>query len=61
MGLGIDGTVIGNCVDLLALTSNLGDCVLWCILELLNELVHNIDKDNLFHVGCQCQSFVALP
>lgn len=47
MGLGVDGTVIADGVDLLAFPSNLGDGVTLGLLELLNELVHDIDEDNL--------------
>ena len=47
MGLGIDSTVIANSVDLLAFASNLGDSIAFGGLELLNELVHDIDEDNL--------------
>ena len=47
MGLGIDSTVIADGVDLLALPSNLGDSIAFGGLELLNQLVHDIDEDNL--------------
>ena len=47
VGFGVDGTVIANGVDLLAFPSNLGDSVALSLLELLNEFVHDIDKDNL--------------
>lgn len=47
VGLGVDGTVIADGVDLLAFTSNLGDSVTLAVLELLNKLFHDIDKDNL--------------
>ncbi len=47
MGLGVDGTVIADGVDLLALASNFGDSVALGLLELLNELVHDIDEDDL--------------
>lgn len=47
MGLRVDGPVIADSVDLLAFASNLGDSVTLGMLELLNELVHDIDEDNL--------------
>ena len=47
MGLRVDGPVIADGVDLLAFSSNLGDGVTLGLLELLNELVHDIDEDNL--------------
>lgn len=47
VGLGVDGTVIADGIDLLAFPSNLGDSVARGLLELLNELVHDIDEDNL--------------
>ena len=47
VGLGVDGTVIADGVHLLAFPSNLGDSVALGLLELLNELVDDIDKDNL--------------
>lgn len=47
MSLGVDGTVIAYSVDLLAFSSNFGDSVTLGLLELLNELVHNINEDNL--------------
>ena len=47
VGLGVDSTVIADGVDLLAFPSNLGDSVTLGLLELLNELVHDIDEDNL--------------
>ena len=47
VGLGVNGTVIADGVDLLAFPSNLGDSVALGLLELLNERVHDIDEDNL--------------
>ena len=47
VGLGVDSTVIADGVDLLAFPSNLGDSVTLGLLELLNELVHDIDENNL--------------
>ena len=47
MSLGVDGTVIADLVDFLALSTNLSDSVLLGLLELFNETIHNIDKDNL--------------
>ena len=47
MGLGVDGTVIADGIDLLALPSNLSDSVTLSLLELLNELFHDIDEDYL--------------
>ena len=47
VGLGVDGTVIADGIDLLAFASNLGDGVAFGLLELLNELVHDIDEDDL--------------
>ena len=47
MGLGIDSTVIADGVDLFTFPSNLGDGIAFGGLELLNELVHDIDEDNL--------------
>ena len=47
VGLGIDGPVVADGVDLLAFASNFGDGVALGPLELLNELVHDIDEDNL--------------
>ena len=47
VGLGVDSTVIADGVDFLAFPSNLGDSVTLGLLELLNELVHDIDENNL--------------
>ena len=47
VGLGIDGAVIADGIDLLALPSNLGDSVTLSLLELLNELLHDIEEDDL--------------
>ena len=47
VGLGVDGTIIADGVDLFTVPSNLGHCVTLGLLELLNELVHDIDEDNL--------------
>ena len=47
VGLGVDRTVIADTIDLLALPSNLSDSVALSLLELLNELVHDIDEDHL--------------
>ena len=46
MCLGIDRTVIGYGIDLRVL-ANLGDCVGFGGLKLLDELVHDIEKDDL--------------
>ena len=51
VGLGVDGTVVADGVDLLAFPSNLGNSVAFGLLELLNELVHDIDEDNLQDKG----------
>lgn len=47
VGLGVDRTVIADGIDLLAFPPNLGDSVSLGRLELLNELVHDIDEDDL--------------
>lgn len=47
VGLRVDGTVIADGIDLLAFPSDLGDSVTLGMLELLNELVHDIDEDDL--------------
>lgn len=47
VSLRVDGTVIADRVDFFAFPSNLGDSVALGLLELLNELVHDIDEDNL--------------
>ena len=47
VGLGVDGTVIADGVDLLAFPSDLGNSIALGLLELLNELVHDIDEDDL--------------
>lgn len=58
VGLGVDGTVVADGVDLLPFPSNLGDSVTLGVLELLNELVHDIDENNLqeslANTLCQC-------
>lgn len=48
VGLGVDGTVIADGVDLLAFPPDLSDSVAFGVLELLNELVHDIDEDDLY-------------
>ena len=47
VGLGVDGTVIADGIDFLAFPSNLGDSVALSLLELVDELVHDIDEDDL--------------
>lgn len=47
VGLGINSTVIADGVDLLAFSPNLGDSVSRGLLKLVNQIVHDIDKDNL--------------
>ena len=47
VGLGVDGTIIADGVDLFTVPSNLGHSVALGLLELLNELVHDINEDNL--------------
>lgn len=47
MGLGIDGSVIGNLVNLLTLPADLGHSVRFRLLQLLDYAVHNIYEDNL--------------
>ena len=47
VGLGVDGTVIADGIDLLALPSNFSDSVTLGLLQLLNELFHDIDEDYL--------------
>lgn len=45
--LRIDGTVIGNCIHFLAFGTDFGDCILGCLLKLVDDAVHNVDKDHL--------------
>ena len=47
VGLGVDGAVICDSVDLLAFASNLSDCIFWHGLELLDQLIDDVDKDDL--------------
>ena len=47
VGLGIDGPIIGNGFDFLAIASKFGNGVTLRVLELFNELVHDINEDNL--------------
>ena len=47
VGLGVDGTVIADGIDLLSFPSDLSDSIAFSLLELLNELVYNIDEDDL--------------
>lgn len=47
MVLGVDGTIVGDFIDLLTLGANLGDGVGGDFLELLDDAVHDIDEDNL--------------
>ena len=47
VGPGIDGTVVADGVDLLTFSSDLSDSVALGLLELLYELFHYIDEDNL--------------
>lgn len=44
VGLRVDGTVIGNCVDFLAVSTNLGHSVFFCLLELVDDIFQDIDK-----------------
>lgn len=55
MGLGIDGTIIGDGIDFILFSADLRDCVGFGLLELLNELLHDIDEDDLVRrlVGTQ--------
>lgn len=48
MSLGVDGTVVGDCVHLLALGSDFGDRVRLGFLELVNDGVHDIHENDLF-------------
>ena len=47
MGFGIDGSIIGDLIDFLALAANLGDGVFFSILQLLDDAFHDIDEDYL--------------
>ena len=47
MGLGVDGAVVGDLIDLLALPTNFRDSVFLGFLKLFNDAVHDIHKDNL--------------
>lgn len=43
----IDGTVVGNGIDFLTPAPNLSHGILLGLLELLDNAVHDINKDNL--------------
>ena len=47
MGFGVDGSIIGDLVDLLAFAAYLGDSIFLRVLQLLYNAVHNVDEDNL--------------
>jgi len=47
VGLGVDGPVICDRIDLVFFSTNLRNCVFWSLLKLLNKLVHDIYKDDL--------------
>lgn len=49
MGLGVDGTVVCNRIDLVPISSNFRDGVFGGLLQLLDEIGHDIHKDNLQH------------
>ena len=43
----VDGTISADGVDLLTLAANLRHGVVFCALELVDQVLDNIDKDNL--------------
>ena len=45
--LGVDGSIVGNGIDLLALGADFCDSVRGVLLQLLNDAVHDIDEDDL--------------
>lgn len=47
MSLGVYGTVVSDFVDFFALSSNFGHGIFFVLLKLLNDTVHDINKDNL--------------
>ena len=55
MGLGVDGAVVGNLVDLLTLSSDFGDGVFLGFLKLFDDAVHDINKDDLGSTLAFCQ------
>ena len=44
---GVDGAVVGDCVDFFSLSANLGDGVGGDFLKLLDDAVHDIDEHDL--------------
>lgn len=47
MGLGVDSSIIRNGIDFVSITPNFSNGIFWGLLQLLNELVHNIHENNL--------------
>lgn len=47
MGLGVNGAVVGDLVDLLTLPTNFSDGVFLGFLKLFDDAIHYINKDNL--------------
>ena len=47
MIFGVDGTVVCDLVHFFSFGTDLGDCVFWCLLERVDDAIHNIDEDYL--------------
>ncbi len=47
VGLGVDGTVVLDGIDLLTVVADFGHCVALVLLQLLDDAVHDIDEDDL--------------
>ncbi len=47
MGLGVDRTIICDRIHFLPFSTDLGDRVLFVLLELLDDARHDIDEDHL--------------
>ena len=44
--LAIDGTIVVDCMGFGTRLADFGDCVGRCLLESLNDAVHDIDEDD---------------
>ena len=47
MIFGIDGTVVCDLIHFFSFGADLGNCILWCFLEQVDDAIHNIDEDHL--------------
>lgn len=54
MRLGVDCTIVRDCIHFLPIFTDFGDGVLFVLLELLNDAGHNINEDHLALESATC-------